>query len=92
MSAKQPQTVAVNLPADLVARMEELKQDREGDRKKSVEQLVREFCQEYVNVREMSRDELAHMDEINRSYAENPNDFDDAEVWEAEWRKSEEQK
>ena len=74
--------VAVYLPADLVAKLEELKQDREEDRNKSVQELIQEFCQSYVNIREMARWELAHMDELNRSYAEDPNDWDDdLSVW-----------
>jgi hypothetical protein len=72
--------VAVYLPADLVAKLEEVKQDREDDRNKSVQELVQEFCQSYVNVREMARWELAHMDELNRSYEENPNDD-----WDDDW-------
>jgi hypothetical protein len=74
-------TVAVYLPADLVAKLEELKQDREADRDKSVEELVREMCQSYVDVREMARQELANMEELERSYLERPNDWDDAEEW-----------
>ncbi len=76
-------TVAVHLPAELVAKMQELKEDREEDRGKPVEELVRELCQSYVTVREMHREELAHADELNRSYQERPSDWDDAEEWEA---------
>jgi len=74
-------TVAVYLPADLVAKLEELKQDREADREKSVEELVRQMCCSYVRVREMARHELANMEELERSYRERPNDWDDAEEW-----------
>jgi hypothetical protein len=83
--------VPVNLPAELIAKLEELKHDRQEDRDKSVEQLVREFCESYVRVREKARWELAHMDEINRSYEEHPNDWEDADVWEAEYRRMEEE-
>ncbi len=71
-------TVAVNLPADLVARIEDVKRDREEDRNRSLEQIVKDLCQEYVTVREMARWESAHQDELNRSYEEDPNDWYDA--------------
>jgi hypothetical protein len=70
-------TFPIYLPADLVAKMEEFKQDREQDRDKSIEDLVRQFCQSYVDVREMARWDQAHAEEINRSYLERPNDWDD---------------
>jgi hypothetical protein len=41
-------------------------------------ELVGQFCQSYVKAREMARWESAHKDEINRSYTEDPNDWDDA--------------
>jgi hypothetical protein len=85
-------TVPVNLPADIVARIEELKQDREDDRNQSVEEIVRRLCQDYVTVREMARQELGRMDEINRSYEERPSDWDDAAVWETHYRQMEELK
>jgi hypothetical protein len=88
--AQAPFTI-VRLPADLAAKMEELKQDRDADRGKSVEELVREFCQEYVAVREMARWERAHMEQLNRSYQERPDDFDDAEVWEEVRRRAPEE-
>jgi len=89
--ADEPMTmVAINLPAELVAKMEDLKKDRDGDREKSIEELVQQFCQSYVKVREMARWELAHMNELNRSYAENPSDWDDADVWDTEFKHVEE--
>jgi hypothetical protein len=84
-------TVAINLPADLVAKMEDLKKDRADDREKTVEELVHELCQCYVSVREMARWEATHQDELNRSYAADPNLWDDAPLWEAEYRRMEEQ-
>ena len=90
MADKPIPMVAVNLPAELVDKMEALKRDREEDRNKSIEQLVLQFCETYVKVRELARWELAHMDELNRSYADNPNDWDDADVWENEFKKAEE--
>jgi metal-responsive CopG/Arc/MetJ family transcriptional regulator len=75
--------VAVNLPADLVAKLDEMKHYREEDRGKTVEEIVRELCQSYVDVREMARWELAHAEDLNRSYEEKPNDWDDSEVWKA---------
>jgi hypothetical protein len=75
--------VMVRLPAELVARMEEVKQDREEDRNKSVQELVEEMCQSFVEVREMSRRELAMREEIERSYRERPSDYDDADEWAA---------
>jgi hypothetical protein len=82
--------VPVNLPADLVAKIEQLKHDREEEQNQSVEQIVQRLCQEYVTVREMSRREMERMDEINRSYEEHPSDYDDADVWETEWRRFQE--
>jgi hypothetical protein len=82
--------VPVNLPADLVAKIEQLKHDREEEQNQSVEQIVQRLCQEYVAVREMSRREIERMDGINRSYEEHPSDYDDADVWEAEWRRVQE--
>ena len=90
MADKPIPMVALNLPAELVDKMEALKRDREEDRNKSIEQLVLQFCETYVKVRELARWELAHMDELNRSYADNPNDWDDAAVWENEFKKAEE--
>jgi hypothetical protein len=81
MAGDATATVAVHLPADLVAKLEELKQDREVDRDKSVEELVREWCRSYVRMREMARHELANMEELERSYRERPDDWDDAEEW-----------
>jgi hypothetical protein len=74
--------VPVNLPADLLAKIEELKQDREDDRKQSVEQIVQRLCRDYVTVREKARWEQAHMEEINKSYQDHPNDWEEAESWE----------
>lgn len=74
-------TVTVSLPAELVAKMDELKQYREEDQNKSVEEIVHEMCQSYVRVREMAQWELAHRDEIEQSYRDRPNDWDDADVW-----------
>jgi hypothetical protein len=83
-------TVAIHLPQELVAKMDDLKQDREQDRNQSVDQIVQRLCQEYVSVCEMSRNELARIDEINRSYEDHPSDWDDSEIWEAHYREMEE--
>jgi metal-responsive CopG/Arc/MetJ family transcriptional regulator len=83
--------VAVRLPAELAAKMDELKKDRDDDRDKSVEELVREYCESYVKIREMARWEVAHMDELNRSYEEQPDDYADVEVWEEAYKRSDEE-
>ena len=78
--------VAVHLPAAMFARIEELKRDRQEDRDKSVEELVQRFCRSYIRLREMAREEQGRREEINRSYEEHPNDWDDAEVWREEFQ------
>jgi hypothetical protein len=83
--------VAVYLPADLVAKMEELKQDSEEDSTQSIQQLVERFCRTYVHVLEGRRWEQEHMEELERSYRERPSDWDDAEEW-AQFYKEEEEK
>jgi metal-responsive CopG/Arc/MetJ family transcriptional regulator len=87
MSNSDTSFVAVRLPTELAAKMDELKKDREADRDKSLEDLVREFCEEYVAVREMGRWEAAHMEELNRSYEEQPDEYADAEVWEETYQR-----
>ena len=91
MAGSTPSRVAICLPAELVAKMEDLKQDREEDRGKSVEEIVQHLCQSYVRVSEMRRWEANHMDDINKSYEEHPNDWEDADVWEAEYRRAQEE-
>jgi len=71
--------------------MDELKMDRDDDRDKSVEELVREYCESYVKIREMTRWEIAHMDELNRSYEEQPYDYADAEYCEESYKRSDEE-
>jgi 5,10-methylenetetrahydrofolate reductase len=71
------ETVAIHLPRELLERMEVLKQDRREDRDKSVEELIQQMCQSFVRVREMGREELARMEEINRSYEAEPYDCRD---------------
>lgn len=73
--------LTVNLPASLVARVEELKQERTQDRDKSIEALVREWCEDYVAVRELARQERTRLESINRAYQEHPGDWDDAQEW-----------
>jgi hypothetical protein len=73
--------VTVYLPADLIARIEELKKDREADRDKSVEEIIQEMCRSYIRVRELARQEVQRKDELEQSYRERPNDYDDAEEW-----------
>jgi hypothetical protein len=70
-------TVPVNLPSELVTKMEALKQDREPDREQSVEQIVQRLCRDYIRVREMARCETAGLEQIERSYVEHPSDWDD---------------
>ncbi len=81
--------VAVYLPADLVAKMEELKQDCKEDRNKSVQQLIESFCRRYVRIQEGHRWEIEHAEELERSYIERPNDYDDAEEWEQLYKEEE---
>jgi hypothetical protein len=90
MADEPARTVVVHLPGDLAARLEELKQDREEDRNKTLEELVQAFCQEYVAVREMARRDEERAEEINRSYEERPNDWDDAAGWEQERERTKE--
>jgi metal-responsive CopG/Arc/MetJ family transcriptional regulator len=79
--------VTVRLPAELAAKMDELKLDRDDDRNKSIEELVREYCESYVKIREMTRWEIAHMDELNRSYEEQPDEYADTEFWEETYQR-----
>lgn len=81
MSAPSSPQVAVYLPADLVARMEELKQDREEDRDKSIQQLIEEFCQSYVAIREGHRWEREHAAELERLYLDSPDSEDKSDEW-----------
>ncbi len=74
-------TVPLYLPAELVAKIEELKRDREEDRDKTVEDLVRELCQGYVDVRQMARLHSANREKIEKAYREIPDPWDDADVW-----------
>lgn len=84
MDNKADPTIAVSLPASLAARVEELKQDRAEDREKSIHDLVREWCEDYVAVRELARQELARMETINRAYEEHPGDWDSDSEWRVE--------
>lgn len=84
MNDKGEPTITVNLPASLVARVEELKQERAEDRAKSLQDLLREWCEEYVAVRELARQERARLDLINRTYDEQAADWDAASEWPAE--------
>lgn len=77
-----PDKVAILLPAELVAQMDELKQYRNEDRDKAVGAIIRGMCESYIRVREMQRWELEHQDELEEAYRLNPNGWDDAEVWE----------
>jgi hypothetical protein len=70
-------TVTVHLPADLVARMDEMKKYREQDRNRSVPEIVEELCRSYVQVREMAAEDLARREELDRSYLEDPYDYPD---------------
>jgi len=81
MGSDQVQKVAIQLPAEIIGQLNELKNDREQDRDKSVEALISEFCQTYIRVREMARWESANRDAIDRSYEENPRDMDDGSDW-----------
>jgi len=63
------------------AKMEELKQDCEEHRSRSIQQLIEEFCRRYVKIQEGHRWERDHMEELERSYRERPSDYDDAEEW-----------
>lgn len=76
-------SITVSLPAGLVARVEELKQDRAEDRAKSIQDLLREWCEDYVAVRELARRERAEMDNINRAYEAQMNDWEKLADWPA---------
>jgi hypothetical protein len=91
MGTKSFPTVPINLPSELVAKMETLKQDREADRDQSVEQIVQRLCRDYVKVREMDRSDAVAMDQIERSYVERPSDWDDQALWQED-AKSEDSK
>lgn len=73
--------VPVNIPADLFAKIEKLKKNRPRDRERTVEDMVRGWCQDYVTLRESQEWEAAHREELEKSYAEHPYDWDDAEDW-----------
>jgi hypothetical protein len=74
-------TVVIHLPKELVVKLEEMKKDRAEDCEKPVETLVRELCQDYIDVREMARDEAARKEDLERSYRDDPNDWDDTAMW-----------
>jgi predicted transcriptional regulator len=82
MASRTVETVAIRLPAELVAKLEELKQDREEDRNKSIDDLVKQFCESYVHLRESQRWEIAHQEELEKAYADDPDPWDDGEIWE----------
>jgi hypothetical protein len=73
---------AIPLPADLVAKLEEMQQYRAEDRDKPVQQLVQELCESYVAMREKARWAAEHQEEIERAYRETPDVWNDAKVWE----------
>lgn len=73
--------VPIHIPADLFAKIEKLKMNRERDRERTVEELVRGMCETYIALRESQEWEAAHREELEKSYADNPNDWDDAEIW-----------
>jgi metal-responsive CopG/Arc/MetJ family transcriptional regulator len=77
MTQPPSQTAAVNLPADLLAKMEEMKQYREQDRDRPVADIIRDMCLMYIRVREKVREERERSDEINRSYELDPYDCRD---------------
>lgn len=78
------QMVPVHIPAELFAKLEQLKKHRPSDRLRSVEDIVRGLCEDYVRVRESQEWESAHRDEIERSYEKNPDDWNDASAWKKE--------
>jgi hypothetical protein len=73
--------VAVHLPAELVAKLEEMKHYREEDRDKPVEQLIQDLCESYVAVREKVRWAQEHATELEQAYQDHPDLWDDAKVW-----------
>jgi hypothetical protein len=83
MAETPPDKVAILLPAQLVAQMDELKRYLDEDRDKPIEKVVLEMCESYVRVREMRRWELEHKEELDESYRQNPNLWDDADEWAA---------
>jgi hypothetical protein len=81
MAEQSPTWVSIQLPGELIGRIEELKRDRPGDRDKPVEQIIEEMCRSYIRVRERARQEVAVKDELEQSYRERPHDWDDAAEW-----------
>ena len=54
--ATEPKT-SIFLPVELLAKMEELKNDRDDDRGKTVEEIIQALCNSYINVRQRGREE-----------------------------------
>ena len=75
--------VPVYLPAELVAKMEDLKQDREEEKTKSVQELILAYCESFVRRREASRRAADNLEELERSYQEQP--YDDPWPGADEW-------
>jgi hypothetical protein len=77
MLTTNTEPVVVPIPAELAARMEALKNKREEDRDKSLEDLVVAMCRSYVRVREMAEEEANRMEALEESYRSRPFDFPD---------------
>jgi hypothetical protein len=89
MAERTGPTVAVNLPKELVAKIEELKSLREADRDRTVDEVIEEMCRSYVRVRERAVKDLARKEEWERSYQAEP--FDCRDDWETEIYRAERQ-
>jgi metal-responsive CopG/Arc/MetJ family transcriptional regulator len=79
--ADNPVLVSVHLPAELVAKLEEMKQYRTEDRDKPLDQLIQDLCRSYVAVREKARRAQEHAAELEQAYRDHPDLWDDAAVW-----------
>jgi hypothetical protein len=75
LTANMP--VMVSIPAELAVRLETLKNKREEDRGKSLEELVLGMCRSYVRVREMAEEEASRIEALEESYRSQPLDFRD---------------
>lgn len=67
-------TEPVAIPAELLARMEEMKKYRDRDRDRAINDIIYDLCADYVRVLERVASLAARKDELERSYEEEPYD------------------
>lgn len=65
---------SVPIPAELLARMEEVKKYSERDRDLLVSDIIRALCEDYVRVQVRRASLAARQEEMERSYEEDPYD------------------